>query len=217
MSSIASKRLPLYEVPQVITRTNKWKIGTVGVLLTALVYLIPNHMKLVEPTLLHMFWVDRAVPLLPWTIWIYISDYFMVLSALLLLREVENQNRFLYSYVIIQAVAVSFFVFYPTIYPRELHPLPQDGSINVMLFEFIRWVDHPSNCFPSLHVATCFISAFAFLFESRAKLFIYVGWAILICISTLTTKQHYVMDILGGFALASIASWISLFRLKIRV
>ena len=71
-----------------------------------------------------------------------------------------------------------------------------------------RW----NNCFPSLHVAHAFVSAFACWHVHRS---VGVGlgvWAFLIGLSTLFTKQHYALDVIAGIVLASIAYGVFLRR-----
>ncbi|WNG57717.1 phosphatase PAP2 family protein [Archangium gephyra] len=65
-------------------------------------------------------------------------------------------------------------------------------------------VRSPASCLPNLHVAAAFVSAFAVVGERRAPLL--VAWAALIWGSTLTTRQHYVVDGVAGLLLA-LAVW----------
>jgi membrane-associated phospholipid phosphatase len=52
-------------------------------------------------------------------------------------------------------------------------------------------------------VSSVYLSSFAFLSEKRVtKFWIFFIWSTLIALSTLTTKQHYVADIVSGLALA---------------
>jgi membrane-associated phospholipid phosphatase len=63
-------------------------------------------------------------------------------------------------------------------------------------------VDRPYNNFPSLHVSLATYS-YLLLFHARRKL----GWLLLapyllILASPLFVKQHFLLDVLGGLALA---------------
>ncbi|HSU84087.1 MAG TPA: phosphatase PAP2 family protein, partial [Thermoanaerobaculia bacterium] len=77
---------------------------------------------------------------------------------------------------------------------------------------FVAWglrslysADPPYNCFPSLHVAHSFVSALACSRVHRGVGIAGVVCASLVGLSTLFTKQHYVLDVLAGILLASVA------------
>jgi len=63
-------------------------------------------------------------------------------------------------------------------------------------------VDEPNNCFPSLHVSISFLASFVMWRKSRIEGVFFLIWSAAISISTLTTKQHYVADIIGGTLIA---------------
>ena len=70
---------------------------------------------------------------------------------------------------------------------------------------FLYGADPPYNCFPSLHVAHSFVSALTCWRVHRG---VGIGTGIcasLVALSTLLTKQHYVLDVIAGVLLASIA------------
>jgi membrane-associated phospholipid phosphatase len=65
--------------------------------------------------------------------------------------------------------------------------------------------------FPSFHVAQCILTAIA-LWHSRWLRLPAAVLAILMCISTVTTGWHYVIDVIGGLAVAifaqAVAVWV---------
>ena len=63
-------------------------------------------------------------------------------------------------------------------------------------------MDPPYNCFPSLHVAHSFVSALTCLRLHRRLGGVALVAASLVGLSTLFTKQHYVVDVVAGAALA---------------
>jgi membrane-associated phospholipid phosphatase len=67
----------------------------------------------------------------------------------------------------------------------------------------MRQADKPSNCLPSLHVGICYLFSYGFYNENKKKFGISFFISTLIAISTLTTKQHYIYDIVLGFILAT--------------
>ena len=59
-------------------------------------------------------------------------------------------------------------------------------------------IDTPYGCFPSLHVAWAFVSALTCYRVHAGVGWVAAGWATLIAVSTLYTKQHYVVDVIAG-------------------
>lgn len=180
-------------------------------------YSIPNRLHLFTPEYLKFTYIDLVVPIVPWTVLIYISEYIFFYVAYLMIRDEQNYNRYLWSIGFVEAISVIFFIFFPTTYPRADFPIPAGTpEIFALPFRVLRIVDDPSNSFPSLHVSACFVTAFIFLKEARWKFLFFVIWATLISISTLTTKQHYFLDVVAGFALAMVAAYIFIIKAHYR-
>lgn len=173
-------------------------------------YSIPNHHHLFAPQQLHLTALDRAIPLMPWTILVYTSEYWLFISAYFIFRDELTRNKYIWSYFGMLAFGAIFFVFFPTTYPRADYPIPLDiNPVIYRIFDGLRNADDPSNCFPSMHVTCCYLTAFAFLEapESRRNFWIYFTWATAIAVSTLPTKQHYFVDVMGGLALSVAGYW----------
>ncbi len=193
----------------------KMGIGLFG--LAGPLYLVPNHFPTYEPFELPLTLLDRMVPLLPASIYVYLSEYFLIFSAYFLVRDPAITARYLRAMLCLLLVSALVFVLFPTTYPRHLYPLP-DGldPATRFFFELQRFADTPNNCFPSLHVGTVLMAALS-LRENRRWFGIYLVWALLISISTLTTKQHYVWDVFGGATLALTLDWYFLRRQSLPV
>lgn len=83
---------------------------------------------------------------------------------------------------------------------------------------FLKGVDAAGNACPSLHVATAVFSAYWLeaqlkaLGAGRRLRWANVAWCVGIVYSTLATKQHVALDVLGGFVLGAGGAWLSLAR-----
>jgi len=99
-----------------------------------------------------------------------------------------------------------FYIFFPSFYPR----IPIEGqTLSEQLLIFTRTIDGAHNTFPSGHVTFAWLLALCMSQTMSAKKFTwltptYIAWAILISVSTLVLKQHYIFDVLSGIALAII-------------
>jgi membrane-associated phospholipid phosphatase len=78
-------------------------------------------------------------------------------------------------------------------------------------FDFIYFFDSPANCLPSLHVANSFLATLHWFRRSSGKFWFYIFWTLIICASTLTTKQHYFYDVVGGL-LVAVAWYAGIYR-----
>jgi membrane-associated phospholipid phosphatase len=154
--------------------------------------------------------LDRAVSLQPAWMLVYGSLYvFVVLLPILVVRQQELFRRALKGYLFVMIVAYVGFVLYPTAAPR-----PEDvggTGFAVWTLRLAYSLDPPYNCFPSLHVAYAFVSALTSYRVHRGVGAVAAGWAALIGVSTLYTKQHYVVDVIAG-ALAAYVAYVFFLR-----
>lgn len=163
-------------------------------------YLLTERVSRGAAHLLPLTAVDRGVPFLPWTGWIYATVFPFPLLAVGLVREDRAIRTILAAFLAVTTVCFAVFLLYPTIYPR---PALAGGGLLSWPLRTIYGIDLPKNCLPSGHVTAAFLTAFA-VRQSRpalgpAALF----WAVVICVSTLTTKQHYLWDVITGFLLSA--------------
>jgi len=182
------------------------------------VYLLSNHFHYFPPQFLPLTWVDHHVPFMPNTFWIYNSEYFYFIAVYMTSSNLQNLNKFLYSTLTMVLFSCIIFSIWPTTYPRELFPLPQDlNYLTYHTFSMFRISDTPANCCPSLHVSVVYLLSFIFLNEKRNLFPYFLGWATAIAISTLTTKQHYLLDVIAGITNAIFFYWIFHLRVKIKI
>lgn len=177
------------------------------VLLVAMVPLYIFIPELYPPRTRHLpeLALDRALPLVPEWALVYGALYlFLILLPILVVREDDLIRRTVYAYLLIWSVAYAFFfVLYPTAAPRP--PRVVGEGFAVWGLGALYSSDPPYHCFPSLHVAHSFVSAFASGRVNRGVGIFATICAALVALSTLFTKQHYVVDVIAGVVLAFVA------------
>jgi membrane-associated phospholipid phosphatase len=104
--------------------------------------------------------------------------------------------------------AVVFFVWPTTGVAQD----PMSGGTVGLLWSVLQAVDRPANLFPSLHVANTCTCALALWRERGGWRLVAPVWAVAIALSTLTTKQHLLIDLFGGLALAGFSDWLAVNR-----
>lgn len=207
---MAKNSTPPFRLPLFVNEKNKIISGAIMYSISYFTYYMTNHYPYFEPIYLPMNWVDRNVPFIPHSVWIYMSEYFYFVFIYLLLKKNNHINKYLYSFLSLQLFACLIFFFFPTTYPRENFPIPEGTAPWLAAaWEWLRKQDAPTNCFPSLHVASVYISAFVFWDEGqKQKFWIFMVWSTLIAATTLTTKQHYLADVIFGISLACFFFWL---------
>ena len=149
--------------------------------------------------------LDRMMGLQPGWVLVYASLYvFVIILPLLVLRDRDLFRRAMLGYLAVMLTAYVGFLLYPTVAPRADDTVAGDGFMPWML-RLIYGLDAPYNCFPSLHVAYSFVAAFACYRVHRRVGIAAIAWAALIGISTVYTKQHYVVDAIAGAAMGGVA------------
>lgn len=146
--------------------------------------------------------LDRTIPLQPAWMLAYGSIWVFAFLPAFVVRRPALMRRAIVAMLSVMVVAYLVFLLYPTALPR-----PESvgegflaGSLGVVYS-----LDPPQNCFPSLHVAWAFVAALTSYRVHRGVGLAALVWAAIISVSTLYTKQHYVVDVIGGIAIAHAA------------
>jgi membrane-associated phospholipid phosphatase len=116
------------------------------------------------------------------------------------LHQHEHIRRTFLAYLTVWISAYACFVAYPTVAPRPDEVMA--NGFGAWGLSFLYSADPPYNCFPSIHVGHSFVSALTCFRVHRRLGIVATICAAFVALSTLYTKQHYVVDVIGGIALA---------------
>lgn len=131
----------------------------------------------------------------------------------------EPPQRLLIAYAIAALTTTAVFALFPaagpwTVYPFSASPEQLLVKTTLALLKSSGPLRQDiAHCglvaFPSFHVAQCILTAIA-LWHSRWLRYPAAILAILMCISTVTTGWHYVVDVIGGLAVAIFAQFLAI-------
>lgn len=189
-------------------RKSKWIYFFIGGAASILLYQFTNRIHYRPPSELPFDRLDKVMPFWTWTVWVYFTEYIIFICAYFGLRRNENVTRYFYAYMAILIFSVTIFVIFPVTFPRENFPVLGSGFSDQALIFLRTYMDSPANCLPSLHVSSCYISSLCFWNESRKKSMAYFAWSTLVAISTMTTKQHYFLDVWTAILVTFFFYWL---------
>ena len=156
---------------------------------------------------------DRSVPVVNWMIIPYAALYLFYPTTLILTPKDDKGRLELISAMQMLILATLFCVMIFLLFPAEVDMRNQIdwdsmNGLETILFEFIHTSDKPWNAWPSLHIVHSYCLARMITHwlnhnysETKwAKPFMVLLWVewTLLCISILTTKQHYMFDLFSG-------------------
>ena len=153
---------------------------------------------------------EHHIPLMPWTIIIYWGCYLFWIANYILAarRDRRTAYRFFCADVTAKLVCLFFYVVFPT---TNVRPPVEGTGVFDFLMRLLYQIDAPDNLFPSIHCLTSWFCYMIVRDDKRVPKW-YRGLsliiAIAVCVSTLTTKQHAVVDVIGGVGLAELSYFL---------
>ena len=201
------------------------EVFVLGLLLVAVPYFSTNN---IASMYLDTVWdpeiaLDRELPVVNWMILPYTLLYLFYPATLILCPRDERGLAELavgmQTLIMVTAFCCAIFLLLPAeIDMRDQIDWDSLNGWESVLFEFIHFSDNPWNAWPSLHIVHSYLLARLMTVwasrraaESSAwNIFLVVLWVewFLLCISILTTKQHYLFDLVTGIAVAQFA-WMA--------
>lgn len=149
--------------------------------------------------------LDQALPVVsifavPYLFWFLFIGMMLVVFAF---SYEDDYYRLVNSLIVGTVISTLIFYFYPTVIARP--GIPGTDPFSAMV-RFIYSVDNPFDCLPSLHILYALLPTFFFCKCSKSSFWktATVITFVLICLSTVFIKQHYVMDVLIASAIGSV-------------
>jgi membrane-associated phospholipid phosphatase len=157
----------------------------------------------------------------------YFSYYLMIagVGLALLLRQRKHFHHFISVVSVVFYVCYLIYIFTPVVGPRILcrdmvsYTLPPDvvppGAITTpapveasLFFQIMAWIyerfETPGAAFPSSHVAVALTTVYFSFLYLRPIRWLHLALALLLCVSTVYGRYHYVVDVLAGALTAAL-------------
>lgn len=143
--------------------------------------------------------LDDWIPYWPSWVWIYSFLYYPIILYINLVVDSSREfNHLVISYVMLLAFQLVFFMLFPVATPERWRRCNMRRSWSERFLAFVQDFDDRTNSFPSMHCSVAMLTAL--------HLFPYLGaiafvFPVLISLSCVFTKQHFVIDVPAGIAL----------------
>jgi len=152
--------------------------------------------------------LDERIPFVAGSVWMYLWVFPCALIPLFVVRCSQLFRRTAIAYAVVIAISLICFITFP-VTSAGLRIAQAKFDVSV----FSQWavsllysIDPPYNLFPCLHLSVASVAAFSVWKASKpygSAVFLSV---IFIGMSVCTVKQHYLLDVFGGIALAAFAN-----------
>ena len=165
--------------------------------------------------------IDERIPFIAWSFIIYSTLYLYYPAAAWFGRgnDVRVREMFAFYQTLFILTWVIFLIF--ILLPTEIHirnhiPLEirsGEGLWGLWYGDLMHFIDNPWNAWPSLHVVQSLLIVLILrrwqIIYGIKEAMVWSVWVAL-CVSILTTKQHFFFDLVTGIAIALLA-WFWLF------
>lgn len=182
-----------------------WWLGLYEVV-TAALYQWAIRAPLYAPFRIQATVIDRAIPLVPATAWVYITYFALMPSFVWQVRRHSERGAWLMAagLVVLGNLALNIVV------PTEIaEPLRREDAGGWLLAQILAG-DAPRAALPSGHVTLpVALAALSFIGRMPGR-WLYAVWAAMLGVVILTTKQHHFPDALGGLVWGLVGSFLAL-------
>lgn len=155
--------------------------------------------------------IDDKIPFVEWSVLVYVLWFPLIALFPIALFYVNEEAYVFYITAMFMEVVLSVicYMIYPTTFKR---PKPSDKLSGKLMAIVFKGSYRGVNCAPSLHCSSCYLIIFtALMAMHNVTGIISIIVAVAIVISTMTTKQHTVIDVLSAIPMFVVCAFIGKF------
>ena len=155
--------------------------------------------------------IDDKIPFVEWSVLVYVLWFPLIALFPKALFYVNEEAYVFYITAMFMEVVLSVicYMIYPTTFKR---PKPSDKLSGKLMAIVFKGSYRGVNCAPSLHCSSCYLIIFtALMAMHNVTGIISIIVAVAIVISTMTTKQHTVIDVLSAIPMFAVCAFIGKF------
>ncbi len=178
-------------------------------------YFLPQRKPAKSSSSFRITYLDRIIPFKAGWVWVYSGLYYpVIISLVFTIKSFRHFSYTAFSFIILLIFQLFFFYLFPVKSPDEWRAFERGKSLSTKFLSFVHQFDSNLNCFPSMHVSVATLTAYHLKNNLADSLEIWSNvsfmFPLLIGLSTLFTKQHYLLDIPAGFFLGLVTFYIFL-------
>jgi membrane-associated phospholipid phosphatase len=159
--------------------------------------------------------LDGLIKFEPRWVWIYSGLYYpMILLAALSLPSWDAFARAVGCFLMLLAIQVAFFVSFPVAIPASwrtslpVYAARRDRPYSMRMLDLVWSYDKLRNSLPSMHVSVAMMVDLTIGANWPAAGYACALFPLLIAVSALKTKQHYVVDVIPGALLGAAVFYV---------
>ena len=146
--------------------------------------------------------VDDLIPYYPSWVWIYTVLYYpVILYTNVVIASPREFTHLAMSYLVLLACQMACFLVFPVETPKHWRPVQSPRSRSERFLLYVQKLAARSNRFPSMHVSVATLTALHLLPTIGPWAWVF---PLLIGLSCVFTKQHYVIDVPAGVGLGAL-------------
>lgn len=151
------------------------------------------------------FGFESSIPFVPVFIFGYLLVYLSVGLIYVIVDDMEDWHRGVIAFLTATTLAYVIFLAFPV----KMEARPEiwqvtGSSVSAAVTRFYYYIDAPYNLFPSLHVTYPTLATLVAWRNHTRMRWVFMAMAIVVAVSVVLVKQHYIADVVAGFANAGV-------------
>ena len=148
---------------------------------------------------------ESRIPFIPVFIFGYLLVYLSVVLIYLIIDDMEDWHRGVIAFLTATTLAYTIFLLFPV----KMEARPEiwqvtGSSFSDAVTRFYYYIDAPYNLFPSLHVTYPTLATLVAWRNHKIMRWVFAAMALVVAVSVVMVKQHYIADVVAGFANAAV-------------
>ena len=189
-----------------------WKFPEAKIQLYWFIYIVVFFLleRVLEPRWFIQCPIDDLIPFNEYFIIFYGAWFFMLPFTFFYLVFTDRKTFLWTSIIMFAGMSISLLIY--VLFPNyiNLRPVITQDNICAQLMQLVYTMDTPTNVCPSIHCSSTMAMILGFWKSEQAPKSLkwsMTGLGIMICISTMVTKQHSILDVIAGILLTCILAY----------